>query len=59
MVVEYGALIKNQTWELVPLVKGKNIAGCKWVCKTKYGVNGQVVRIREVRAENYCLLNSS
>jgi hypothetical protein len=38
---EYEALIKIR-WELVPLPKGKNIVGCKWVYKTKYGVDGQI-----------------
>jgi hypothetical protein len=42
MVVKYEALIKNQTWELIPLLKGKNIIGHKWIYKTKYGVNGQI-----------------
>jgi hypothetical protein len=42
MSIEYDALIGNQTWELVPLPKGKNIVGCKWVYKTKFGVDGKI-----------------
>ena len=27
------ALEANATWELVPLLKDKNVIGCKWVYK--------------------------
>lgn len=30
---EYQALLRNQTWRLVPRPKGKNVIGCKWVYK--------------------------
>jgi hypothetical protein len=42
MAVKYVALMKNQTWDLVPLPKGKNLVGCKWVYKTKYDVDGRL-----------------
>jgi hypothetical protein len=29
---EYESLMKYQTWELTPLLEGKNLIGCKWVC---------------------------
>lgn len=32
---ECNALIKNKTWELVPLPKQKNFIGCKWTNKLK------------------------
>jgi hypothetical protein len=35
MEVEFGALIKNKPWHLVPPQKGTNIIGCKWVYKIK------------------------
>jgi hypothetical protein len=35
---------KNQTWELVPRQKNKNVIGTKWVYKTKMNENGQVIR---------------
>jgi hypothetical protein len=40
MVVEYDSLMKNNTWNLVPLPPGKNLVGCKWVYKTKFIVEG-------------------
>lgn len=29
------ALVKNNTWYLIPLMKGCNVVWCKWVYKTK------------------------
>jgi hypothetical protein len=35
MELEYNALLKNQTWRLVPPRPGLNIIDSKWVFKTK------------------------
>jgi histone deacetylase 1/2 len=40
MDVEYGALMKNKTWHLVPPKKGSNIIDCKWVWKVKRKADG-------------------
>lgn len=38
---EMQSLHQNQTWELVPLPKGKKTIGCKWVYAKKEGVPGK------------------
>ena len=39
MEEEMQSLMKNQTWELVPLPQGNRAIGCKWVCtKERKGV---------------------
>ena len=35
MVVDYDSLIKNHTWDLVPLSHRKNIVRCQWFYKEK------------------------
>jgi histone deacetylase 1/2 len=46
MDTEYDALIKNQTWHLVPLRKGVNIIDCKWVYKVKRKADGNLDRYK-------------
>ena len=42
MAKEYSSLMKNHTWDLVPLPKGRKLVRCKWVYRTKYVANGYV-----------------
>lgn len=42
MEVEIGAIVKNETWELVGAPKEVKVIGVKWVYKTKLNENGEV-----------------
>jgi len=42
---EYCSLLANDTWDLVPLPKGQKLIRCKWVYRTKFGLDGKVVNI--------------
>ena len=42
MNVEFDALLKNQTWVLVPPSTAKNIIGCKWVFRLKRKADGSI-----------------
>jgi histone deacetylase 1/2 len=46
MDAEYEALIRNQTWHLVPPRKGINIIDCKWVYKIKRKADGSLDRYK-------------
>ena len=39
---EMAALDANETWDLVPLPKGKNVIGYKWIYKVKHNVDGSI-----------------
>ncbi|CAL8176533.1 unnamed protein product [Prunus armeniaca] len=41
---EYDALLRNNTWSLVPVVPSMNIVGCKWVFKVKRKADGSIER---------------
>ena len=42
MEEELRQIKKNDTWELVPRPKDKNVIGTKWVFRNKLDENGQV-----------------
>ena len=44
MKEELDQIVKNETWELVPRPKIKNVIGTKWVFKNKMNEQGEVVR---------------
>ena len=46
MKEEIDFLEKNKTWELVELPKDRKMVGCKWVFKSKKGVDGKVERYK-------------
>jgi hypothetical protein len=39
---EYCSLLANNTWDIVPLPKGRKIVRCKWLYRTMYASNGSV-----------------
>eukprot|EP00253_Pinus_taeda_P032377 PITA_32377 len=39
---EYRSLLENDTWDLIPLPKGRKLVRCKWVCRTKFGPDGKI-----------------
>ena len=41
---EYRSLLENNTWDLVPLPKGRKLVRCRRVYKTKFGPDGKVDR---------------
>jgi hypothetical protein len=41
---EYRSIMENDTWNLVPLPKGRKLVRCKWVYKNKYASDGGVER---------------
>ncbi|CAL8106349.1 unnamed protein product [Prunus armeniaca] len=43
---EYDALLRNQTWSLVPATSRMNIVGCKWVFKVKRKADGSIDRYK-------------
>jgi hypothetical protein len=46
MDVEYCALQRNQTWELIPPKKGVNLIDSKWLYKVKRKADGSVDRLK-------------
>ena len=43
---EYRSLMANDTWDLIPLPKGRKLVRCKWVYITKYASDGSVERLK-------------
>ena len=45
---EYRSLMANDTWDLVPLLKGRKLVISKWVYRTKYASDGSAERLKEI-----------
>jgi hypothetical protein len=43
---EFDALLRNQTWELVPPSRHLNVIGCRWIFKIKRKVDGSIERYK-------------
>ncbi|KAK1614057.1 hypothetical protein QYE76_019574 [Lolium multiflorum] len=43
---EYAALLRNQTWQLVPRPAGVNVIDSKWVFKVKHHADGSIERYK-------------
>jgi hypothetical protein len=39
---EYSALMDNNTWDLVPLPKGRKLVRCRWIYRTNIAANGEI-----------------
>ena len=46
MKEELDALSKNHTWDLVTLLPGKSVVGCKWIYKIKTRSDGSIERYK-------------
>ncbi|CAD7001634.1 unnamed protein product, partial [Ceratitis capitata] len=46
MNVEYDALVRNKTWQLVDLPYKEKAIGCKWVFTIKQDKNGEIERFK-------------
>ena len=46
MNAEFDALLKNQTWALVPPHITRNVIGCKWIFRVKRNADGSVERYK-------------
>ena len=43
---EYCSSMAKDTWDFVPLPKGRKLVRCKWVYSTKYASDGSVERLQ-------------
>jgi hypothetical protein len=46
MNLEFDALLKNQTWRLVPSTSAQNVIGCKWVFRLTRKADGSIERYK-------------
>jgi hypothetical protein len=44
---ELDQIEKNQTWELVPRPKDKNVIGTNWIFKNKLNQNGDIIKNKD------------
>jgi hypothetical protein len=55
MANEHHYLVKNDTWDLVPQLQGKNVVKCQWVYKTKFTYEGaNEIHMPPLVANGFC-----
>jgi hypothetical protein len=54
---ELDQIEKNDTWELVPRPKDKNVIGTKWVYRNKLNEDGHVTRNKAVIHQSCTMVN--
>ena len=60
MVEEMAALHSSGTWDMVTLLVGKTLVGCRWVYTMKIGPNGRVDRLKaQLVAKGYTQIYGS
>jgi HrpA-like RNA helicase len=55
MEEELSQIEKNETWELVPRLKDKNVIGTKWVFRNKLNEDGHVTINKARIVQRICL----
>ena len=48
MVEEYGSIVKNSAWEIVPRLVDKSMVGSRWICKVKQVDDGSVEKYKAI-----------
>ncbi|XP_057826602.2 retrovirus-related Pol polyprotein from transposon TNT 1-94 isoform X1 [Cryptomeria japonica] len=43
---EYGSIIKNDVWDIVPRPKGKSVVSSKWLFKIKHNADGSIEKYK-------------
>ncbi len=43
---EYSALMEKNTWDLVPLPKGRKLVRCRWIYRTKIAADGEIIKYK-------------
>jgi histone deacetylase 1/2 len=58
MTDEYNALLKNNTWCLVPKPAGANVISGKWIYRVKYNPDGTLSHYKSIWVVRGCLQQS-
>ena len=46
MIEEYQSIMKNDAWDVVPILEGKSIVTSKWIYKIKHVVDGNIEKYK-------------
>ena len=46
MIEEYQSIMKNNVWDVVPILEGKSIVTSKWIYKIKQAADGSIEKYK-------------
>ena len=48
MIEEYESIMKNDVWDVVPILERKSIVTSKWIYKIKHAVDGNIKKYKVI-----------
>ena len=46
MIEEYQLIMKNDVWDVVPILEGKSVVTSKWIYKIKHPTDGSIEKYK-------------
>ena len=48
MIEDYQSIMKNDVWDVVPILEGKLVVNSKWIYKIKHAADGSIEKYKEI-----------
>ena len=46
MIKEYQSIMKNDVWDVIPIIEGKSVVTSKWIYKINHAADGSIEKYK-------------